>query len=212
MAIDELFVRRVVVCGSALVYWAGVWVVARRVRRHIGHSPNLKPRTTKERLLWVGWMLVVLGWVGQPFVAGSKGAFGVFRFMSLPHPYVVLIVGTALVVAGYAGTLWCYAAMGDAWRIGVNQKEKTSLVFVGPYRFVRHPIYGFQVVMLAGAALLLPTAISFAMLGLHLICTLIKAVDEENYLKTVHGQAYADYMSRTGRLIPRLIRPKSPGI
>jgi protein-S-isoprenylcysteine O-methyltransferase Ste14 len=91
-----------------------------------------------------------------------------------------------------------------------NQKEKTSLVFVGPYRFVRHPIYVFQIVMLAGAALLLPTAVSFAMLALHLICTLIKAVDEENYLKTVHGQAYTDYMARTGRLMPKLLRTRSP--
>ena len=39
---------------------------------------------------------------------------------------------------------------------------------------------------------------------LHLICALIKAVDEENYLKTVHGQTYLDYMARTGRLLPRL--------
>jgi len=210
MAIDELFLRRVVVTGSAVVYWVGVWIQARRVRRHIGRSPNLKPRTAKERLLWAGWLLVILGWFGQPFVAGSKAAFGLLRFAPVPHPFIVLGVGTGVVLAGYIGTLWCYAAMGDAWRIGVNQKEKTSLVFVGPYRFVRHPIYVFQIVMLAGAALLLPTAVSFAMLGLHLICTLIKAVDEEDYLKTVHGQAYTDYMARTGRLIPKLFRPKSP--
>jgi len=58
--------------------------------------------------------------------------------------------------------------------------------------------------LLAGAALLLPTGLSFAILALHLICALIKAVDEENYLKTVHGQAYVDYMTRTGRLLPKL--------
>lgn len=209
MATDELLLRRAVVAGSAVIYWAGVWVQARRVRRHIGRSPNLKPRTPKERLLWIGWMLVVLGWLGQPFVAGGASAVAVLRCVPLPWPPADLILGIGLVIAGYVGTLWCYAAMGDAWRIGVNQKEKTSLVFVGPYRFVRHPIYGFQIVMLAGALLLLPTAVSLAMLGLHLICTLIKAVDEENYLKTVHGQTYVDYMSRTGRLIPRLIRRKS---
>jgi protein-S-isoprenylcysteine O-methyltransferase Ste14 len=32
---------------------------------------------------------------------------------------------------------------------------------------VRHPIYLFQIVMLAGAALLLPTPVSFAVLVIH---------------------------------------------
>ncbi len=210
MAIDELWLRRAVVTGSAVVYWVGVWVQARRVRRHVGRSPNLKPRTAKERLLWLGWLIVVLGWLLQPFVAGDASAIAAARCVSLPWPPAALILGLGLVIAGYAGTLWCYSAMGDAWRIGVNPKEKTSLVFVGPYRFVRHPIYGFQIVMLTGALLLLPTAVSLAMLGLHLICTLLKATDEEHYLQTVHGSAYTDYLARTGRLLPKFFPPKSP--
>ena len=63
-----------------------------------------------------------------------------------------LIVGRALIAAGYLGTLWCYATMGDAWRMGINRAEKNELVNRGPYPFVRHPIYLFQIVMLAGSA------------------------------------------------------------
>ncbi|MCL4789089.1 MAG: isoprenylcysteine carboxylmethyltransferase family protein, partial [Verrucomicrobia bacterium] len=95
------------------------------------------------------------------------------------------------------------------WRIGINRKERTALVERGPYRRIRHPIYAFQLIMLTGATLLLPTMASFAILALHFICALIKAVDEENYLKTVHGQTYVDYMARTGRLLPRLRKPPS---
>jgi hypothetical protein len=80
------------------------------------------------------------------------------------HP-VNLALGLALLVLGYAGTLWAYAAMGDTWRIGINRNEKTTLVNRGPYRLVRHPIYLFQSVMLAGAALLLPTPVSFLILA-----------------------------------------------
>jgi protein-S-isoprenylcysteine O-methyltransferase Ste14 len=115
-----------------------------------------------------------------------------------------LVVGAALTVAGYAGTLWCYAAMGDSWRIGINSGEKNALVDCGPYRFVRHPIYLFQIVMLAGGVLLLPTVLSCAILLIHLVCVLIKAVDEETYLLSVHGDAYRDFMGRTGRLLPKL--------
>jgi protein-S-isoprenylcysteine O-methyltransferase Ste14 len=98
--------------------------------------------------------------------------------------------------------------MGSAWRIGINAKEKTTLVRSGPFQHVRHPIYLFQIVMLAGAALLLPTATSCFILVLHCICVLLKAADEEKYLASVHGDAYRDYMSVTGRLLPRLFRSR----
>jgi protein-S-isoprenylcysteine O-methyltransferase Ste14 len=210
MTSDEFFWRRAIVSASAIIYWIGVWILARRVRKQIGRSPNLKPRGTKEKVLWVGWLVVILVWVGQSLVVRTVSDWpGVVFFPSLLN-LPLLATGIALVVGGYACTLWCYAAMGNTWRIGINAKEKTTLVERGPYRVIRHPIYAFQLVMLAGAALLLPTALSFAILALHLICALIKAVDEENYLKTVHGQTYMDYMARTGRLIPKLLRLKSP--
>jgi protein-S-isoprenylcysteine O-methyltransferase Ste14 len=186
-----------------------VWLLARRVRKQIGRSPNLKPRGVKEKLLWVGWLLVILVWVGQSFVVKTENAWpGVILFPGLLN-LTSLMFGIGLVVGGYACTLWCYAAMGNTWRIGINRKEKTTLVERGPYRRIRHPIYAFQLVMLAGAALLLPTMVSLAILALHLICALIKAKDEEHYLKTVHGQTYVDYMLRTGRLLPRLRKSRS---
>jgi protein-S-isoprenylcysteine O-methyltransferase Ste14 len=207
MAPEELFLRRGIVTGSALVYWAGVWFQARRVRKRIGRAPNLKPRGTKERLLWAGWMLVVLVWLGQPFLAGGADASFAWRLApALLHP-AGFAAGLALVLAGYAGTLWCYAAMGDAWRIGVNRKEKTALVAVGPYRFVRHPIYLFQIVMLAGALLLLPTVLSLFILALHFGCARIKAADEEAYLLGLYPGAYRDYLRGTGGLFPRIGKP-----
>jgi protein-S-isoprenylcysteine O-methyltransferase Ste14 len=42
-----------------------------------------------------------------------------------------------LYVAGLGGTLWAQFAMGDAWRIGVRETERTSLVARGPVRWPR---------------------------------------------------------------------------
>lgn len=206
MTAEELLLRRVVVSASGLLYWGGVLIQARRVRRHIGRSPNLKPRGTKEKVLWFGWFLVILVWIGQPFLTGSRAAgFGLNLFAPLLHP-AGLVLGLVLVVLGYAGTLWCYKAMGDTWRIGINAKEKTALVNRGPYRWVRHPIYLFQIVMLAGAALLVPTPVSFGILFFHYVCARIKATDEERYLTGVHGDAYRAYLRQTGGLFPKLWR------
>jgi protein-S-isoprenylcysteine O-methyltransferase Ste14 len=209
MTIDDLFFRRAVVFASALVYWAGVLVQARRVRKQIGRSPNVKPRGPKEKLLWAGWFFVIVTWMAQPFLAGSNILSPALRIMpALLHP-LGLVLGLVLTVAGYAGTLWCYAAMGDTWRIGVNRKEKTALVTRGPYRLVRHPIYLFQIVMLAGMSLLLPTPLFLIIFVVHLLCVVTKASDEESYLLTVHGKEYRDYLSRTGRLLPKILRRRA---
>jgi protein-S-isoprenylcysteine O-methyltransferase Ste14 len=201
---DNLFVNRAVVFISVLVYWGGVLVQARRVRRRIGKSPNLNPRGTKERLLWAGWMLVIVGWLAQAFLIGRFDVPG-FRIHSSLSNSIGLAVGLGIVALGYAGTLWCYAAMGDLWRIGIDHTKTVALVSSGPYHYVRHPIYSFQMVMLIGAFWLLPAAFSLALVFAHLICVLIKAADEEAYLLTTLGDEYRHYLARTGRLFPRIL-------
>src|SRR3954467_59049 len=81
MSDEAMLIRRGVVCASGIIYWVGVLIQARRVRRHIGRSPNLKPRGKKERLLWVGWFLVILAWILQPIfirIPGANGADGLW--------------------------------------------------------------------------------------------------------------------------------------
>jgi protein-S-isoprenylcysteine O-methyltransferase Ste14 len=122
-----------------------------------------------------------------------------------------MIGGLLLIVAGHVGTFWCYRSMGDAWRMGINRRERNTLVTRGPYRFVRHPIYSFQVVILVGVLLLLPTLMAVLIIGTHVLCVLIKAADEESHLLSVHGETYRQYLSSTGRLWPRLRQPPASG-
>jgi protein-S-isoprenylcysteine O-methyltransferase Ste14 len=203
MPIDSLWLRKGLVIGSALIYWAGVFIQIHRVRKHIGRSPNVRPRGRKERVLWFGWFLVVTGWLTQPLVIGKLNCslFSLIPFLMDP---IGLLLGLLVMLGSYAGTLWCYAALGDAWRLGIRRREKNALVKNGPYRYVRHPIYLFQIAMLLGAVLLLPTPFSLILLFVHLLCVVIKAVDEETYLLRVHGSEYQVYLSSTGRLLPKI--------
>ena len=203
MSTETLFLNRVVVFVFAVIYWAGVWVQARRVRRRIGRSPNVRPKGLKETLLWFGWFLVVLAWLAVPFLTGSGlGSRWAAVIPALAHP-AGLALGILMMMLGYAGTLWCYVAMGSAWRMGVNRTEKTQLVTAGPYRFVRHPIYLFQAVMVAAIVVLLPSAISLFILVIHVLCVRTKAADEDAFLQTVQSQDYQTYRARTGGWFPR---------
>jgi protein-S-isoprenylcysteine O-methyltransferase Ste14 len=203
MPLDALWLRKGLVIGSVLIYWAGVFIQIHRVRKHIGRSPNVRPRGWKERGLWLGWFVVVAGWLTQPFVIGKLNCPLFSLIPRLIEP-IGFFLGLLVMLGGFAGTLWCYAALGDAWRMGIRRREKTTLVKNGPYRYVRHPIYLFQIAMLVGAILFLPTPFSFILLFVHLLCVVIKAVDEEAYLLRVHGSEYQVYLSSTGRLLPKI--------
>lgn len=198
----ELVLRRAAVCASGLIYWGGVLLQARRVRKKIGRTPNLAPKDTKERLLWLGWIIVVAGWIGQPLLTSGPDFPPLDLIPSLSHP-ATLLPGILLLLLGYAGTLWCYAAMGAAWRIGIDKGGSSSLVQSGPYQRMRHPIYSFQIVMLLGAAFLLPSAVSLTIIVLHFVCASIKATDEEHHLSGVFGTEYSGYLQRTGRFAPK---------
>ena len=200
---DGLWLRKILVFGSALVYWTGVFIQTCRVRRRIGRFPNVTPHGGKERILWVGWIVVLVGWMGQPLVIGNPGVPFVSPFSLLVHP-VGMILGTIMIVGGYAGTLWCYKALGDAWRMGIRRREKTVLVKNGPYHFVRHPVYFFQIVLLFGTTLLLPTLFSLVLVGIDLCCVFVKALDEEDHLMRVLGPEYSAYLAATGRFLPKI--------
>ncbi len=183
VSIDTTAFRETTVLASGLIYWGGVLVHAYRIRRRIGRSPNLRPGTPKEWILWGGWVLVVIGWLGQPLLLGKLHGSWLFTPLAiLSHPAEV-ILGTLLILAGFAGTLWSYAALGDAWRIWVDRREMPIRVTRGPYRFVSHPVYLFQVMIVLGTACLLPTTFSFCLLLFLIVLAAVKATDEEAHLR-----------------------------
>jgi protein-S-isoprenylcysteine O-methyltransferase Ste14 len=155
-------------------------------------------------------MFVVVSWLSLPFLANIGTSSPCFRIIAPFYGRAGFVLGLGLLAAGYAGTIWCYAAMGNTWRMGIKPTEKTALVKHGPYRFVRHPIYLFQILMLAGVVLLLPSALSLAVLLVHGVCVLAKTADEENYLRTVHGSEYEDYLSRSGKFLPKFRAKSGP--
>lgn len=149
---------------------------------------------------------MITGWIGQPFLLKNYGEGILFSFINELYQPSGIIPGVLIAVFGYAGTLWCYAVLGDSWRMGINRKEKVILIRYGPYQFVRHPIYLFQIMILIGMFFLLPTLFSFIILLIHIACVIIKALDEEAYLISIYGSEYRGYMSNAGMLLPKVNR------
>jgi protein-S-isoprenylcysteine O-methyltransferase Ste14 len=128
---------------------------------------------------------------------------GVVAPMAVLAQPVVQASGALFLLMGIAGTLYAQFAMGDSWRIGVDEAERTALVSSGPFRWVRNPIFTAMSAATIGLVLLIPNAVAWLTLAALVVALEVQVrLVEEPYLVGVHGEAYRRYASSAGRFLP----------
>lgn len=152
-----------------------------------------------EFALIIGFALVVIG----PVAALLDWAGGRPLVSSPPLHWA----GAALTGVGIAGTLVAQLAMGNSWRVGVDEAETTTLVTTGVFAWIRNPIYTFMLLAIVGLPAMVPNV--FCLLALVIAAVAIQIqvrTVEEPHLERRHGAAYQRYTARTGRFVPGLGR------
>lgn len=151
---------------------------------------------------WLGGVLFVVGIVLAVVApAAELASWGTVR--EAAPPLWLDVASLVVALLGIAGTYWSQVAMGESWRIGVAESERTELVRRGPFRWVRNPIFSFMLLTSAAIAAFMPNALSLAALA-----ALLAAVElqvrfaEEPHLLREHGEAYAAYGRAVGRFVP----------
>ena len=144
--------------------------------------------------LFVALFLIV---VPQRILAGR----GVARVDVIGVPE---LLGLVFVVLGAALVLWCLVTFAFVGRgTAAPFDPPRQLVTVGPYRFVRNPIYIGAIIAMLGAALFYWSAALGAYALVVLIVThLLVRFYEEPHLRRVFGQPYEDYLRTVHRWIP----------
>lgn len=150
-------------------------------------------------LVFVGGLLLPLIYLVTPLLA-----FADYTFAS-PVPWA----GSVIMVL----SLWLFfrshADLGANWSQTLEIRVGHRLVTTGVYASVRHPMYSAILLFslaqglllanwLAGWSALLSVAVMFA----------LRIPREEEMMRDAFGEEYRRYMSRTGRLFPRLAKPR----
>jgi len=149
-------------------------------------DPRIKTRIRRTRSAAIVLVFVLL------FVAPVWGRHG-------PLPEILRWTGYAALIAGVMGRVWCSAYIGG--------RKSQLIVDVGPYSFVRNPLYVFSFVGLLGIGL------SAGMLTVTLFLAIVFALyyrgvvrGEESFLTARHPEEFADYVRRVPRWIPDFSR------
>lgn len=93
---------------------------------------------------------------------------------------------------------------GRLWSsVYISGYKDDSLITVGPYSIVRHPLYLFSFIGATGLGFASESIIVIIMLPvLFLIYYKPVMLSEEEKLKEIYGQEYVNYMKKRSRLIP----------
>jgi protein-S-isoprenylcysteine O-methyltransferase Ste14 len=148
-------------------------------------------RANADRL-WVSGQIVLMTLVVVAAILGP----------SWPVGFVLAIVGVALVIVGGLAMLWGGRTLGRS--LTPFPSPRGAHLERGPYRFVRHPMYGGGIVLAIGIALASSPVGLVPALAL-VPYFLVKARYEERLLAQA-DQGYAEYLSRVrSRFFPGLL-------
>lgn len=109
--------------------------------------------------------------------------------------------GLILLIISLIWTSIAQVQMGTSWRIGIDKKNKTELVESGLFKVSRNPIFLGMGLALIGFFLTIPNAITLLTMILGDVLMQIQVRLEEEHLRNLHGERYAEYCQKVRRWI-----------
>jgi protein-S-isoprenylcysteine O-methyltransferase Ste14 len=123
---------------------------------------------------------------------------------SVPLPRVIRWAGVGVGVAGLGSLCWTLISLGRNLTDTVVTREAATLVTHGPYRYVRHPFYGSVAMFFLAGSMVSANWFTTLCWGAVIALLVARTDREERLLVARFGDAYRDYMARTGRFFPKL--------
>ncbi len=113
----------------------------------------------------------------------------------------VKIIGYILITIGFIIGVLSLIAMKNSWRVGIKYKQKTKLITSGLYKISRNPYFLSYYILILGFIFIFPSLIISALYFLLVIMFHKMVLEEEKYLKSIHGQLYLNYKKNTNRYL-----------
>jgi protein-S-isoprenylcysteine O-methyltransferase Ste14 len=147
-------------------------------------------------LLYPAFVVVAPGWGYDGWLNWSTGL-----------DLLLQGIGLGLWAVGMAVLVWAARVLGRYMSVeGVTVDHE--LVSSGPYRYVRHPVYGSFTAIAVGLSLVFRSYVLAGLAVVWVMATVWWVAAEEELLASPEGlgDAYLRYTERTGRFLPRLRR------
>jgi|SRR5688572_1235212 len=165
---------------------------------------NVKALSRSDRREFILIVIMAIGSMILPIVYLFTS---LLRFADYRLPSFIQSVGAILMVVA----LWLFwrshADLGTNWSRTLEIQKGHQLVTHGIYRSIRHPMYAsIWLFSLAQGLMLENWLAGWSAFVAFAILYFVRIPNEERMMSEFFGQQYDDYMSQTGRLLPRFRR------
>ncbi len=178
--------------------------------RHVYQSRTRNVETAEKRLDGRELSLLAVVSIGMMILPLLYLFSAQLAVADVTFPPFVPWCGFAVMVFSLVLFWRSHADLGLFWSVTLEIRKEHRLIDSGVYRSVRHPMYTSIWLWSLAQGLMLenwiagPSAlVTFAPLYF------IRTPREERMMVEVLGDEYREYMGRTGRLLPRMQRPRS---
>jgi len=128
--------------------------------------------------------------------------------LTIKSPWLVNTIGVAglvLYVIGYLLMAWALIELRNNYQLGGSTPRTSDrLVIIGPYHFVRHPMYAAALYIALGLAFLTQSLACLAVFCIYLLLISLLIPVEEKGLQQAYGNEYSAYQHKVRKLIPFL--------
>ncbi len=128
-----------------------------------------------------------------------------FEFLKFKPPLGLQLIGTFLVDLGLVVNILGRLTLKGQWSNMIKIKASHEVIQTGVFRFVRHPLYASTIWIVLGSGLVYGNKGILTLLCFVFYPMMIyRAKQEELALTALEG--YKDYLEKTGRFFPKLIK------
>jgi protein-S-isoprenylcysteine O-methyltransferase Ste14 len=127
----------------------------------------------------------------------------------LHHSVIWMYAGLGIAVIATGLFVWAKRALGSQYSPCSDSFVPERIIQHGPYRWLRHPIYAANLLLLGGLFISCGSLWVVANMGILAFYYVLSARNEETSL-SANLPDYAEYLRSTGALIPRLRQRHRP--
>jgi protein-S-isoprenylcysteine O-methyltransferase Ste14 len=120
---------------------------------------------------------------------------------------VLLAIGNSISFCGLSLIFWAKKTLGENFSECTDMYIPNSIVTVGPYKAIRHPIYTGNIVFLSGLAIACSSIVLIAITIFFVIFYSKSASIEEQELQLKYPD-YQKHIEVTGRFLPKILKVK----
>jgi len=178
-----------------------IWFLIRAVyaRKSFKKPAKVTPRA------FVDYILVAVNFFGMMVIPVFAALTTKLDFAAIGLPEFISWLALVIYALNLGLFAWSHHVLGANWSAGLAVKQEHTLIQVGPYKWVRHPMYTHFWVLVISQGLALDNwlVLVFGVLSWGVLY-FWRVGREEAMMLREFGDAYKKYMDTTGRLLPKI--------